>query len=162
MLLGGSVESYKRQLNHLSEYQQQIMNFIAHNAKKHNLQYTMLAIAFKESQFGKYKMNLADPSCGVFHKLLPVYAAETGLKPSKWNESRLCEQLIRSYALSYTVALNDIVNNITYFKTRGYSNNVAWRYAIQAYNAGINSYRYGYGYYKEIVKIIKALKKDNL
>ena len=157
-----SIKGYYKQLKHLNQNQIEIMKFIYYNAKKDaNLGYTMTAIAFKESQFGRYLINLDDPSCGVFHKLLPMYAIELGLKPNKWNESRLCEKLIESYELAYKVALNDFLKNYNYWKIKGYNNSIAWKRAIMSYNAGINGWKNGYRYYKEIVKIIKALRKLN-
>ena len=150
---------YINMLKHINQNQWMIYKFISHNASKYNLKYTLLAIAFKESQWGKYKLNLADPSAGLFHKLLPYYAIELGLKPNKWNESRLAERLINNNSESFMVALCDFKKAYKYFRTRGYSKSLSWRYAIQAYNAGLNNYHAGSKYYKEIIKIIKALKK---
>jgi len=150
---------YINMLKHISQNQWNVYKFISHNAKKYNLKYTLLAIAFKESQWGKYKLNLADPSAGLFHKLLSYYCIELGLKPNKWNESRLAERLINNNAESFMVALCDFKKAYKYFRTKGYSKALSWRYAIQAYNAGLNNYHAGSKYYKEIIKIIRALKK---
>jgi len=91
--------------------------------------------------------------------LLPYYCIELGLKPNKWNESRLAERLINSNATSFMVAVCDFKRNYTYFRTRGYNKALSWKYAIQAYNAGLNNCHAGSKYYKEIIKIIRALKK---
>jgi len=157
---GQTIKYYQNQLMHLSEEQQTVMSFVAYNAKKEDLKYTMLAITFIESQFGKYKMNLSDPSCGIAHKLLPIYAIQLGLKPSKWNESRLCEQLVKSNSLALVVAIEDFERNYQHFRTKGYSDVVCWRLSVMSYNAGISNYKAGSDYYKEIVKIIQALKKE--
>ena len=156
---GQTTKYYQNQLRHLSEEQQTVMNFVAYNAEKEDLKYTMLSIAFIESQFGKYKINLNDPSCGIFHKLLPIYAIQLSLKPSKWNESRLCEQLIKSPALALKIAIEDFKHNYIHFRTKGYSKNVSWRLSVMSYNAGISNYKAGSKYYREIVKIIKTLHK---
>ena len=155
----GSIKSYMKQIENTNQEQREVARFISYNASKYNLKYTLLAIAFKESQWGKYKLNLADPSAGLFHKLLPYYCIELGLKPNKWNESRLAERLINSNATSFMVAVCDFKRNYTYFRTRGHNKALSWKYAIQAYNAGLNNYHAGSKYYKEIIKIIRALKK---
>ena len=155
----GSIKSYMKQIENTNQEQREVARFISYNASKYNLKYTLLAIAFKESQWGKYKLNLADPSAGLFHKLLPYYCIELGLKPNKWNMSRVAERLINNNAESFMAALNDFQKAYNYFRIRGYNKRLAWRYAIQAYNAGVSNYRAGKKYYREIVKIIKALKQ---
>ena len=152
-----SIKTYKYQLAHLTENQIEVKNLIAYNAKKYDLKYTMLAIAFRESQFGKYKLNLADPSAGIFHQLLPTYCKELGLRPNSWNQSRIAEKLVSNNALALHTAINHFKRDYSHFKLLGYSNAISWRKAVMAYNAGIYNYRVGYKYYKEIVKIIKAL-----
>jgi len=52
---------------------------------------------------------------------------------------------------------------LTYWQNKAYTVGKGWdywRYSIMSYNAGTNGYKNksGLGYYKEIVKIIKALK----
>ena len=152
-----SIKTYKYQLTHLTENQIEVKNLIAYNAKKYDLKYTMLAIAFRESQFGKYKLNLADPSAGIFHQLLPTYCKELGLRPNSWNQSRVAEKLINSNGLALHIAINHFKRDYEHFKLLGYSDTISWRKAIMSYNAGIYNYRAGYKYYKEVVKIIKAL-----
>jgi len=154
---GQTIKYYQNQLRHLNEEQQTVMNFVAYNAEKEDLKYTMLAIAFIESKFGKYKLNLADPSAGMFHQLLPTYCKELGLRPNTWNQSRVAEKLINSNALALYVAINHFKRDYSHFKLLGYPNTISWRRAVMAYNAGLHNYQIGYGYYKEIVKIIKAL-----
>ena len=154
-----SIQYYKKQLIHTNQEQREVARFISHNASKYNLKYTLLAIAFKESQWGRFKLNLADPSAGLFHKLLSYYCVELGLKPNQWNMSRVAERLVNNNAESLMVALYDFQRNYKYFIMKGYPKKLAWRYAIQAYNAGVSNYRAGKKYYREIVKIIKALKQ---
>ena len=156
-LNGSTIKAYKYQLSHLTENQIEVKNLIAYNASKYDLKFTMLAIAFRESQFGKYKLNLADPSAGIFHQLLPTYCKELGLRPNSWNQSRVAERLINSNALALHTAINHFKRDYSHFKLLGYSNAISWRKAVMAYNAGIYNYKAGYKYYKEIVKIIKAL-----
>ena len=157
ILSASTTKAYKYQLSHLSENQIEIKNLIAYNANKYDLKYTMLAIAFRESKFGKYKLNLADPSAGIFHQLLPTYCKELGLRPNTWNQSRVAEKLISNNALALYVAINHFKRDYEHFKLLGYSDTISWRKAVMAYNAGVYNYKAGYKYYKEIVKIIKVL-----
>jgi len=157
VLSASTIKTYKYQLSHLTEEQSNVKDLIVYNANKYDLKYTMLAIAFRESKFGKYKLNLADPSAGIFHQLLPTYCKELGLRPNFWNQSRIAEKLINSNALALYVAINHFKRDYEHFKLLGYSSTISWRKAVMAYNAGVYNYKAGYKYYKEIVKIIKAL-----
>ena len=157
VLNASTIKAYKYQLNHLTEEQSNVKELISYNATKYDLKYTMLAIAFRESKFGRYKLNLADPSAGIFHQLLPTYCKELGLRPNTWNQSRVAEKLINSNALALYVAINHFKRDYSHFKLLGYSNAISWRKAVMAYNAGVYNYKAGYKYYKEIVKIIKVL-----
>jgi len=157
VLSANTIKSYKYQLLHLTEEQSNVKDLISYNANKYDLKYTMLAIAFRESKFGKYKLNLADPSAGIFHQLLPTYCKELGLRPNTWNQSRVAEKLINSNTLALHTAINHFKRDYEHFKLLGYSSTISWRKAVMAYNAGVYNYKIGYGYYKEIVKIIKAL-----
>jgi hypothetical protein len=94
---------------------------------------TLCAILWHESQFGEHKINLVDPSCGYFHKLLPVYCKDIGIKPTMYNMSRVCEKL-QDYTFSVTIALNDLLRLKNRFKLKGFEGNQLWRKIVRAYN----------------------------
>ena len=150
-----SVKENLYHLKHLSKSQYEILIQTWNYAKAYNLQYTLTAIVWQESDFGKYLINLQDPSCGYFHKLLPEYAKELGLKPNNWNMSRVCQELL-NYDTSFMVALQTLTKKKNYCKIHyGYRGGQLWRCMVVGYN-GFS--RKGRIYYKNIVNKIKALK----
>ena len=122
-------------------------------AKIYNLQWTATAIAWQESHFGKELHNLADPSCGIFHQLLPELAERYKIPANMWNQSRLCDDLMNfDYAFKTFIDTFHIKENICYNK--GYTSpSQNWICAVKAYNTYGNWY-----YYKNIVNKIKALR----
>jgi len=137
---------------HLSQQQYQIMKKTWDKAKKFDLQYTMTAIAWVESKFGKYLIDLNDPSCGVFH-IMP-----STINSNKWKQSRICERLIKDYDFSFSVALERFKFFYNYWRSKGYSKQISWKRAVCSYNAGYN-WKKGLKYYKKVVKTIKQIKQ---
>ena len=117
-------------------------------AKQFNLGYTMTAIAWQESQLGKYNINLADPSCGVFH-ITPRYVVK-----GKWKQSRMCERLIKDFDFSFSVALERFKYFENYWKSKGVSR--VWSHAVGSYNGG---FKPNEKYTEEIRKKIRILKR---
>jgi len=138
-------------LNNLSKSQYKIFYKTWTKAKQFNLQYTLTAIAWQESDFGKYKLNLSDPSCGVFH------IGVVTLTKNRWKQARLCERLIKDYDFSFSIALGRFKYFYNYWRSKGYSRQISWKRAICSYNAGFN-WKNGIIYYKSVVKKIKYIK----
>jgi len=140
-------------LNHrITKEQQEVLYRIFLDAKKYDLSWSATAIAWQESQFGKYKMNLADPSCGYFHKLLPELVEELGYRANSWNMSRACARL-QNYDFSFQVFISTWNRKNLYCKTRHTYGPSIWKCTIMAYNSIGNK-----EYYINIVNKIKALK----
>ena len=155
-ILNANVVSVKNDLyflNHkLTLEQFKILKITYLYAKKYNLQYTATAIAWQESQFGKWKINLQDPSCGVFHQLLPDLANRYHIKATNWDMSRLCENL-QQFDYSFKVFLDTFrEKQITCYNTGHKYKASNWKCAVKAYNTYGNT-----AYYKNIVNKIKAL-----
>jgi len=142
--------------NDMTFNQKYIMFKVFNMSKKYDLQYTMTAISWQESKFGKWKINLRDPSCGYFHKLLPEYAKELGLKPNNWNMSRACEKL-QDFDISFEVAIETFKRKEKWCRRHLHTENkgIIWKCAVKRYNgSGIRADNY----YNKIVKKIKALR----
>jgi len=150
LLQADTVKQYLNELSHLNKPQQEVMFNTYKKAKEFDLQLTMTAIAWQESKFGKYKLNLNDPSCGVFH-VMP-----STITKNKWKQSRMCERLIADYDFSFSVALQRLKYFYNYWISKGCNKNTAWKRSIMSYNAGYD-YRHGNKYYKQIVKRLKAI-----
>lgn len=66
-LFSETLEKLEKQFRTLTLEQQEVARTAYKLGKNFNYGYTLVAIAWKESQFGIYMINLQDPSAGVFH-----------------------------------------------------------------------------------------------
>lgn len=126
---------------------------VFNKAKPYNLSWTASAIFWQESHLGEWKHNLADPSCGVFHQLLPDLADRYKITANMWNMSRLCDKLMDfEYAFKTFIETFRIKENIC--RNVGYRYKWSiWKCAVKAYNSYGNK-----TYYINIRNKIKALK----
>jgi hypothetical protein len=139
------------ELEHLEKEQLEILVKTFLKAKKHNLEYTMTAIAWQESKFGKYMVNLSDPSFGVFHNL--ITSVQKRHRSNEWNRDRLVEKLLFDYDFSFAESLNELRfwNNV-------YNNQSSkWSKMVASYNAGYN-HKNGTAYLYCIKSKIRALR----
>ena len=136
----------------LSNNQKATLMRTFYNGKSFDYGYTMAAIAWQESHFGKYLINLNDPSCGVFH-VMPKYVGNR--KNSKWTQSRICERLITDYKFSFSSALERLKYFENYWKSKGVKR--VWSHTVSSYNQGFN-YRKNSEYLKAIKEKIRFLK----
>ena len=136
----------------------QLTQYIYKKGNVYNLGYTLVAIATLESQLGKYPINLEDPSCGLYHNLLPSVANRLHITPNKWNQSRLCERLIKDKEFATDMALQELLYWRAYWKSRGLKGNLLWVYTVGSYNGGNKP---NMKYVRKISKIIKRLKHGN-
>ncbi len=143
-----------QQLKHLSNKQRIVMSKVFIKAKKFNLEYTMTAIAWNESDFNKFQLNLSDPSCGLFHIMPSSLVKRTNLKDNSWNRSRLCERLMEDNDFSFSAALLELKYWQNYWKSRGVSR--IWSHTVSSYNGGFTGNAI---YLNKIKAKIKALKK---
>ena len=101
-------KKYTEDLKKLSSEQRDLMIQIAELAYGFDLAYTAVAIAWQESNLGKYPVNLSDPSCGIFHKLVEPYLKGRDRKIDSFRKNQACSELISSTELSVAVFLEDI------------------------------------------------------
>ena len=66
-LFSETLEKLEKQFRTLTLEQQEVARTAYKLGESFNYGYTLVAIAWKESQFGIYMINLQDPSAGVFH-----------------------------------------------------------------------------------------------
>ena len=147
------IKTLDKELDNLSLSQKEVLVKTWLKAKKFNLEFTMTAIAWHESHFGLYPINLSDPSFGVFHNLITSVARRHNVT-SKWSKSRLAEQLIQDYDFSFAESLSELKFWQGVHKNK--PNN--WSLTVKSYNAG---YRHENGkqYLVQIKTKIKALKR---
>ena len=141
----------KNELNHLSDSQQEVLLRTFLKGKEYNLEYTLTAIAWQESKFGKYMVNLSDPSFGVFHNL--IKSVQKRHRANKWNTDRLAERLLFDYNFSFNEALEEL----TFWKKVYKGQTRAWSKIVSSYNSGWDSSA-GEAYLYCIRTKIKALR----
>ena len=117
--------------------------------RQHDLGFTMMAIAWKESSAGKYRVNLETHDFGVMQNSLKTASARTNTK-GYYSKMRLIEDLIKNDELSMDLALEELL----YWK----KHTGTWRNMVSAYN---NGWRYNKGnvYLTSIIKHVKMFQK---
>lgn len=148
-------ESLSNQLKHLNIRQQIILTEAYDYGEPSGYGYTMAAIAWQESFFGKFTLNLSDPSCGIMHIMPKYLVKKIDLIDTPWNQSRLCERLIADRDFSYAAALLTLKYWENYWTLKGSPR--IWSHTVASYNAGF-SYSNGKSYKNAIYRKIKALK----
>ncbi len=154
-IFASPLEGLVKELYKLNIQQLEILSKTFQYGKNFDREYTLTAIVWQESKFGKYKMNLNDPSCGIAHAFLPSVADRIGLKRNFWNYSRLCENLIEDIDFALYHSYRELMFWTEYWKNKGVKN--IWSHSVASYNAGSN-YQKGQRYLNDIKKKIKALK----
>jgi len=143
-----------KKINSLSKEQYANLIWIYTKGKKYDLGLTLSAIAWQESQFGKYPINLADPSGGLFHSLAGSVCCRLHLKPNRWNQSRVIEKLIKDNNFALNQALEELMLWKSYWTIRKKLN--IYKYMISSYNGGTKG---NLKYYYKISKKVKYLKR---
>jgi len=143
-------------LRNLSYQQKEVLQYVYIRAKEFNLELTMTAIAWQESQFGEYELDLGDPSCGIFHVMPALLAVKVGLNNNNWNRSRLCEKLIQDKDFSFSAALLELKYWQNYWKSQHVTR--VWSHMVASYNGGYNIDIKTNMYLKHIIHKIRLLK----
>ena len=143
-------------IRNLNPQQKTIMDKTFTKAKSFDYEYTLTAIAWHESYFGKYPLNLADPSAGVFHNSLTTVLNRNNLTQSDWSRSRVAERLITDYDFSFSQALAELKYWENYWKDKGVDR--VWSHTVASYNAGFNI-KNGQSYLRAIKEKIRILKQ---
>lgn len=115
----------------------------------HDLGYTMMAIAWKESTAGKYRVNLNSMDFGVMQNSLKTASTRTGTK-GYYKKMELVEALIKDDKLSMNLALEELL----YWRKQV----DGWRNMVMAYNVGW-AYGGNKSYLKDIVTNVKRFQK---
>jgi len=145
----------RAKLNKLNMSQYRILISTFSKAHPFDLQYTMTAIAWHESTFGRNPINLSDPSFGVFHNLITSVVSRTGTKDTAWNRSRVAERLLLDFDFSFSQSLAELKYWDNYWKSKKVPK--TWSKMVMSYNAG-HKYQNGEAYLKAIKDKIKALR----
>lgn len=152
------IDKYYKDLYNLNDEQiyNMIFSYAMGNKDGNDLGLTLAAIAWKESLFGKYSINLADGKHGSFgmYQIVLDYAAIRNNIKTIWAKSRLAESLLRDKAF----AAEEAIAVLKYFMNR---NGCGWRCSVASYNAGFSGLKSKEGrkYAHDILLRVKALDR---
>lgn len=148
-----------KSLYKLTAPQLKVMLYAYKAGQPYDLGYTMAAIAWRESNFGQWPMNIHDGkwgSFGVFHILMESAASRNKLT-TDWERSRFAEQLV----FDIKVCADEAIAELTYWQRKFRNSPEPWKSMVAGYNAGhkaLNSSA-GRDYVNDIVIRVKALNK---
>lgn len=130
------VNNYYKQLTYLSKDQLKVMLYSYNAGKEFDLGFSLAAIAWKESNFGQYLMNLSDGSSGAFgvYQILLEYAAARNKIKSNWDKSRYAERLM----LDIELCANEAIAELIFWRKYHAKHSNSWRRMLASYNAGTN------------------------
>ena len=160
-----STERMAGELNHISYNQKEVMIRAYMKGRNSDLGYTLAAIAWNESNFGKFNINTADGnnlkykgSYGVYHVLLNSAMGREGSK-SNWHASSVAEKLYTDMDYCVDKALIELEFWNRVWRDKGVDR--VYSHTIASYNAGYKSLdsRYGTEYAILLLKRVRVLKK---
>lgn len=133
---------------------------------KYDLGYSLIAVAWKESYFGNYLINLSDGahgSFGLYHIRVDIAAARNKLK-TDWEISRYAEKLISDFNISTSEAITNLLYWRDYFK----DSDTPFQNMFSGYNGGgkgnqiAKSINYGEDALLRIKAIQRFFKKNGI
>lgn len=127
-------DKYMRDFQKLDKSQILVMKEIYKRVEPYGLVYSALAIAWQESNFGKWSINLQDPSCGPFQQSVFHYMRKYKLKMTDFNMNKVCSELIFNIDLSVATFISEIESWELVHRKRWNK----WDYIYRSYNAGNN------------------------
>lgn len=129
------IQKYMQELDELNDSQKEIMYRAYLAGEPYDLGYSMVVIAWKESRFGKYMLNLSDGkhgSYGVYHILLDYSMVRNKIN-SNWSKSRLAERLLNDFDFSS----NEALTILRYWRDRYNRTDISkYYYMFSSYNGG--------------------------
>lgn len=128
--------------------------------KPYGLENVLPAIAWQESCAGLYKINVYDPSAGLFHAYIPsVMARHSSLKNNKYNRNKVAQMLINDDLLSASEAIEELKFWENYYKQNKnlYKTLSIEELMIMSYNRG-NRWHKSYKNKKSAKKYLKEVE----
>lgn len=146
---------FENEWNLLQDYQKEAAQFIFNNAKKDNLQWTATAIAWQESQFGRWQVNVNSGGswdCGVFQNNTKSVARHNNINYNQYNKKEICTELITSFEYSYI----NFTKEIKYWNE---VHNDNWNKIWSSYNGGWKGNQKYSNMIKERIKVLEKYLK---
>lgn len=154
------INEYVKQLNKLSKEQKSILNDILNLDLDKGMELEMATIAWKESNFGVWMVNITDGkhgSFGIYHIRLD-YALVRNKITSSWQKSRYAERLLYDFELSSNEAVTLLNYWKNYYRHKAQSQEELLIYMFSSYNGGykLSNQALEYGY--DAILRLEALK----
>lgn len=145
-------KKFDREWNSLTLEQKYTAQRIFDYANKDGLGWSAIAIAWQESQFGKWEINLnknGSMDCGTFQNNVQSVARHQNLKLNRYTKKEICTDLIKDFGYSY-------LNFAAEIKYWSKVHKGKWINVWSSYNGG---WRGNTKYALEIANRILVLKK---
>lgn len=141
-----------KELHNLTPKQAEVMKMTMEYGKQHNLSYTLTAIAWKESNFGKYLVGWTTPDYGIFQN--NYYTYKNRFK-KRINQAGLTKsQVIKMLTHSFYIGAEAAVAELKFWrKSRD------WRHSVESYNDGTRISAKGKAYGADIAKRVRLLQQ---
>ena len=141
-----------KELRNLSPTQLSILHQSIDYGKQHNLSYALAAIAWKESNFGKYLVGRTTPDYGVFQINIYTYSRRYKDRIAQSGLSR--KQVISMLTNSFEVGAEGALAELQFW-----SKSRKWRHSVESYNDGTHISATGKRYGADIAKRVNLLKQ---
>lgn len=107
-------------------------------ATPYNLNLTVKAIAWVESNMGQYNVNIGDPSCGITHIHLKFFMKAHEIKDTSFNRNLTCQKLLDNDELAIAAAIENLLYWKSIFCKNKVCTNAQYQKVVKAYNVGFN------------------------
>jgi hypothetical protein len=137
----------------LTEAQIDSVRFSYHYGQPYDFGYTLAAIALKESNAGKWKINIHDPSGGLYHVTLDKVIKINGWEDTPFNRNRAMQLLVDNDKIAARIAIEEL----QMWKEHSSGN---WLSTWASYNHGWNGLNTERGqlYAQEIRELIQKIQ----
>jgi len=121
--------------------------------------YTMAGIGWQESKNGRDRINLSDPSFGIYHNLLGSVINREGVRNTAYYRNKYANKLVQNDEFARSQALSELLYWESYHLRKSGRAGL-WQKTVRSYNAG-GSYncKEADNYYINIKNKIEALKQ---
>ncbi len=133
----------------LNGFERSIVSLSYSIGEPYDLGETMVAIALEESELGRYRISLSDPSAGVYHTLISHAIKDLGWKDNSYNRNRAAQLLIDDHVYAAHLAIGVLK---WWHNYRGGD----WKETLSGYNGG---HKGNPSYVRRIANHIKHIRQ---
>lgn len=140
-------------IQNLTQKELETLKKIKETGEEHDLSYSLMAIAIKESKLGKFMINDKTQDFGIFQANIKTVLNRQNVTDTAWNRGLLASKLIADFQFATQNAIDELV-----YWQKIHKND--WTKIWGSYNAGFKyNCREAREYSQDIAEIIRELKK---